>query len=181
MSNDRDPYSRHYWKLVDDEKFVGIYDDDHHYATWSRLLMVADQAWPASAHLPASARRSSVAKLAEVGLIDILPGGRFRMRGTQAERERRSKHAKDAADARWTAERNARSNAGASPASMPSRAEQSKAETSTAPARPNGAAHGAESVGAVLAAQPFAQLVAPPPGYVAPIRPVPKPSARKKR
>ena len=58
------PYSRHYHELVDDAKFADIYPDDHHYACWSRLLMLADQAWPASAHIPATARKASVAKLA---------------------------------------------------------------------------------------------------------------------
>lgn len=137
MSNDRDPYSRHYWKLVDDQKFEEIFDDDHHYATWGRLLMIADQAWPASAHLPASARKSSVAKLAEVKLIEILPGGRFRMVGTQAEREKRSQQAKDAAAARWgiadgNAASNADSNADASVPGMPSKAKQSSTEQSKA-------------------------------------------------
>lgn len=142
MSKENDPYSRHYWRLVDDEKFVDVFDNDHHYACWSRLLMIADQAWPASAHLPASARKSSVAKLAEVKLIELLPGGRFRMVGTQAEREKRSQQAKDAALARWgnadgNAASNADSNAGASEAGMPSKAKQSKDEQSKAgqPAR----------------------------------------------
>ena len=95
------PYSRHYHELVDDPKFTDVYPDDRHYACWSRLLMLADQAWPASAHLPATARKASVAKLAEVGLIDLLPDGRFRMHGLQAERERRSLSASHAASQRW--------------------------------------------------------------------------------
>jgi hypothetical protein len=84
------PYSRHYHDLIDDTKFADIYPDDHHYATWSRLLMIADQAWPSSAHLPSTARKASVAKLVEVGLVDVLPNGRFRLHGLEAERQRRS-------------------------------------------------------------------------------------------
>jgi hypothetical protein len=140
-AKERDPYSRHYWRLIDDTKFAEVYADDHHYATWSRLLMIADQAWPASAHLPSTARRASVRKLAEVGLVDLLPDGRFRMHGTDAERHRRSDLARDAAGHRWSnAERNAASNANgyaernadASALGMPSKAEQSNTEQSKA-------------------------------------------------
>ena len=138
---ERDPYSRHYWRLIDDPKFSEVYADDHHFATWSRLLMIADQAWPASAHVPARARGASIRKLAEVGLIDLLPDGRFRMHGTDAERHRRSDLARDAAGHRWgNAERTAASNANgyaernadASALGMPSKAEQSRAEQSRA-------------------------------------------------
>lgn len=106
------PYSRHYHDLVDDPKFTDIFPDDRHYACWSRLLMIADQAWPASAHLPATARRASVKKLAEVGLIDLLPDGRFRVHGLQHEREQRAANASHAATERWrNTPRNANGNA----------------------------------------------------------------------
>lgn len=134
------PYSRHYWDLVDDEKFADVYPDDHHYACWSRLLMIADQAWPASAHLPSTARRASVAKLAEVGLIELLPGGRFRVHGLQKERERRADHARKASIARWnapgSASGNAPSIAGASAREMPSKEEKSREEQSRAETPP---------------------------------------------
>lgn len=153
MTKERDPYSRHYWRLVDDDKFKEVYPDDHHFATWSRLLMLADQAWPASAHLPASARRMSVKKLADVGLIVLLPGGRFRMKGTNAERARRSQLAKDAADIRWgnadrSADGNAERTATADPPGMPSNTTQSNTEQSKATQhRPRASM---ESVGDVL-------------------------------
>jgi hypothetical protein len=147
MTDERGPYSRHYWKLIDDPKFVDVFDNDHHYACWSRLLMLADQAWPASAHIPASARKSSVAKLAQVELILLLPGGRFRMIGTQAEREKRSHHAAHAAASRWGTVSNAESNAPsiaagnahASGGRMPSKAEQeqSKEEQHSTPRAPD--------------------------------------------
>jgi len=129
---DSDPYSRHYWRLVDDPKFAEIFDDDHHYATWSRLLMLADQAWPASAHVPISVRRASLSKLSEVGLIDLLPKGRFKMHGLDYERRKRAEHAKVAAAVRWgsnghlvsIAPRSAPSNA----QTMPSKEEQSREE-----------------------------------------------------
>lgn len=86
---ERAAYSRVYWSIVDDPKFVTIYDDDRHLASWLRLLLIADQAHPASAHLPSNVRRSSVTALADVELIDLLPGGRYRVHGLDAEREKR--------------------------------------------------------------------------------------------
>lgn len=86
--SERASYSRVYWSIVDDPKFVTIYDSDAHLAAWLRLLLIADQAHPASAHLPANVRKSSVKALAECELID-LAGSRYRIHGLDAERERR--------------------------------------------------------------------------------------------
>ncbi len=91
--SERAAYSRVYWSVIDDPKFAHVYDDDRALATWLRLLLVADQAWPASAHLPGTTRRQAVSLLVSAGLIDIQPGGRYRIHGLDAERTRR----KDAA------------------------------------------------------------------------------------
>lgn len=85
-----DKYSRVYWTIVDDPKFEHVYDDDAALAAWLRLLLIADQAWPASAHLPASCRPKSVKVLVGAGLVVPLPGGRYRVAGLDAERERRA-------------------------------------------------------------------------------------------
>lgn len=87
--SERAAYSRVYWSVVDDPKFASIYDNDHHLATWLRLLLVADQSHPASANVPSGTRRPSVVALAEAGLIDLGTGSRFRVHGLDAERERR--------------------------------------------------------------------------------------------
>lgn len=122
-------YARLYLELVDDPKFASIYDDDRHFATWCRLLMIAEGAWPASAHLPRTAREASVKALADVGLVDLLPGDRYRIHGLDREREHRAERASRAADARWAQKpEQSTSNADA----MPRRAEQSKDEQSTA-------------------------------------------------
>lgn len=86
--SERAAYSRVYWSIIDDPKFATIYDDDHHLAAWLRLLLIADQAHPASAHLPSNVRRASVKALADVGLVD-LTAGRYRIHGLDAERGRR--------------------------------------------------------------------------------------------
>jgi len=95
------PYARLYLDLVDDPKFAGIYEDDRHLAAFVRLLMIAEASWPASAILPALCRRVSIAALATAGLIDLLPGQRYRVHGLDAERQRRTDHARTAADRRW--------------------------------------------------------------------------------
>ena len=92
-----DPYSRLYWRLIDDEKFVDIYLNDHHFAMWARLLLTADMAWPSSAALPYGSRKASLQKLSDVGLVDLLPGNRYRIHGLDAERGTRQQKASNAA------------------------------------------------------------------------------------
>lgn len=87
--SDRAPYSRVYWSIRDDEKFDAIRGNDHHLATWLRLLIAADMAYPSSADLPATVRKSSVTALVDAELVDLVSGGMFRVRGLTAERERR--------------------------------------------------------------------------------------------
>jgi len=102
------PYSRVYWSVVDDDKFASIYDDDHHLATWLRLLMIADAAHPASGIIPLGTNRRSVVALAEAGLIDLGTGSRYRVHGLASEREMRTQSARNAAASRWHSEGNAK-------------------------------------------------------------------------
>jgi hypothetical protein len=106
LVSERAPYSRVYWSIIDDPKFESIYCVDAHLAAWLRLLLIADQAHPASAHLPATLRRPSITALVNVGLVDLLPGGRYRIHGLSAERLHRSAEQRNGGDARVeTAER----------------------------------------------------------------------------
>lgn len=91
------PYARLYLELVDDEKFVGIYEDDHHFAAYCRLLMIAEGAWPASAHLPVTVRRQSVKALLDSGLVDEAGAGRYRIHGLDKERTHRQERARASA------------------------------------------------------------------------------------
>ena len=102
MTKAQDPYSRVYWRIVDDDRFAAVYGNDHHLAAWLRLLLGADQAWPASASLPASVRRASVAALTNCGLIESRTSGMYRIHGLDAERSRRQSSAAAAASARWS-------------------------------------------------------------------------------
>jgi hypothetical protein len=97
-----DPYVRVYQTIVDDPKFALVFDNDHHLATWLRLLMHADASWPHAVPIPASARKSSVQTLVEVGIIDVA-AGRYRIHGLDAERQRRSDRGRASAEQRWSA------------------------------------------------------------------------------
>lgn len=89
---DRQPYSRVYWSIIDDERFANIYDDDRCLAWWLRLLLIADQAWPASGTLPAGIRRTPLGVLVGAGVVEIR-GNRFRIHGLDREREGRKRAA----------------------------------------------------------------------------------------
>ncbi|HTR71890.1 MAG TPA: hypothetical protein VMH41_16900 [Mycobacteriales bacterium] len=93
--SERAAYSRVYWSIIDDEKFANVYDDDRALATWLRLLLVADQAWPASAHVPANVNRKALMILSLAGLVDFdqRGGARYRIHGLDAERTRRKEAA----------------------------------------------------------------------------------------
>lgn len=103
MTKVRRPYSRVYWEALDDPKFTdsGVWDDDASLATWLRLLIAADMAWPASAALYHGVRGRALARLVEAGLVDLQSAGRYRIHGLDRERDARSRQASDAASARW--------------------------------------------------------------------------------
>jgi len=92
---ERAPYSRIYWTVRSDDRLATIYPDDRHLATWVRLLIAADMAWPAPADLPGSVRRASLVALEAAGVIELLAGGLFRFHGLDTERGRRADAARN--------------------------------------------------------------------------------------
>ncbi len=95
MTRAERPYSRIYHEVMDDPKFDGIREDVRHFGTWALLLVVADMAWPSSAYLPPAPKRS-VDALVDRGLVDILPGGRYRIHGLDRERGERTAQTSEA-------------------------------------------------------------------------------------
>lgn len=87
--SERAPYSRIYWSVRDDPKFVGVFEDDAAFALWVRLLMNADAVWPAAADLPRYARTKPLSKLIEAGIVDLVGAHGYRVHGLDAEREKR--------------------------------------------------------------------------------------------
>jgi len=87
--------------------YPDVYADNDAFATWMRLLVVSEKAWPAVPELPRSARVKDVHKLRDRGLVALGPDFTFALKGFDAERTRR--HATAIAGANASA--NARANA----------------------------------------------------------------------
>src|SRR5688572_13480762 len=81
--------------------FPAIWDDDHTLSTWLRLFALADKQWPSPAEMPRSARPAIVKRLVDAGLISLEPNHRYKVRGLDAQRQRRSEQAKAAAAAKY--------------------------------------------------------------------------------
>lgn len=92
MTAQADPYSRFYWRFIDE--FPDIYDDKPTFGWWMTLLVMAEGAHPSSPHLPRSIPRKALDKLVEAQLVELGTGDRFRVRGVDAERARRSEAAR---------------------------------------------------------------------------------------
>jgi hypothetical protein len=128
-------YSRVYWEAVDDPKFADVWGDDHALAAWLRLLVAADMAWPARANVYHGIHRGALTTLCQSGLVDMQATGRFRIHGLDKEREARSSAASDAVRTRYARSTDASTSVGdesfvRSAETVPSKAEQSKDETS---------------------------------------------------
>lgn len=100
--SERQPYSRVYWRVLDDVRFDTVRHDMRHFGSWALLLVVADMAYPAPAFVPPVVPGKSLRALADAGLIELLAGGRYRVHGLDAERVRRAASARASADARWS-------------------------------------------------------------------------------
>ena len=90
---ERAPYSRVYWTIADDERFADVYNSAVALGTWLRLLLIADQSWPASAPIPVGTSTRGLQKLVSCGLVVRLDAHRYRIHGLDAERARRSEAA----------------------------------------------------------------------------------------
>lgn len=116
------PYVRVYYNdLIRD--YPEVWGDDAQLATWLRLLCTADPMWPTPPELPRSAKARILDKLVTSTLLSLLPSHRFRVKGLDGERGRRSDAARNAAALRWQSAGNADGNAETMPKPKPSRAE----------------------------------------------------------
>ena len=70
-------------------------------STWLRLLVASDESWPSTPELPAAVRRTDLELLRTSGLVTVLPGRRFTLKGYVAERGDRQEKARKAAGARY--------------------------------------------------------------------------------
>jgi hypothetical protein len=95
-------YVRVYHELMDDQRFAEVYGDDAALALWLRLLLLADAIWPQSPHLPAGYRHRALDLLVRAGLVELVPGERYRIHGLDRERQARSEQARRAVSVRWS-------------------------------------------------------------------------------
>jgi hypothetical protein len=98
------PYSRIYWSVMDDPKFDGIREDARVFGSWVLLLIYADLAYPAPTYRPPFVPAAAFKRLVAVGLVDDLPGKRYRIHGLASDRDMRSHYARNAAAKRWQSE-----------------------------------------------------------------------------
>jgi general stress protein YciG len=85
---DPGPYSRVYWRFKDE--YSEVFDDPLTLGTWLQLLVFAEGAWPSQPHLPRRVKPRQLAALTGAGLIELMPGDRYRVKGLDAERQRRA-------------------------------------------------------------------------------------------
>lgn len=94
------PYVRVYY--VDLERdYPAIYANDTATATWLRLLVLSEKAWPIDPELPRSVKSRGLRLLTAAGLVKLLDGHRYQIKGYRKERGAREARAKGAADTRW--------------------------------------------------------------------------------
>jgi hypothetical protein len=102
MTAQSDPYVRVYYRIRDDERFIGVYRDDAALALWLRLLLLADAMYPTSAPIPRGVRKAALDTLVRAGLVELVPDDCYRIHGLAAERERQSQRGRAGASARWS-------------------------------------------------------------------------------
>jgi hypothetical protein len=97
-------YVRLYYTLASDAKFDEVYASDSLLATYVRLLIAADQAYPAPASLPFGCKPKAIDQLVGLGIIQFVNRRTFRVLALQKEREYRSGLGRAAAQRRWDAD-----------------------------------------------------------------------------
>lgn len=118
MTRDDRRYARFYYpEFIRD--YPTVYSNDAAFATWMRLLVVAEQMWPMPSELPRSVRSRPLAVLVEAGLVTV-DGTAFRLKGHDAERSRRRDSARKGAAVRWDSDGNANAGANAMPSTSTS-------------------------------------------------------------
>ena len=94
------PFARVYY--VDLERdYPEVYHDDHLYATWGRLLAIAEAMWPVVPEIPRSAKAAYVKALVATSLVIRDGAYGYRIKGLDDERTARRTAARTAASKRW--------------------------------------------------------------------------------
>ena len=86
MSDTADRFARIPFAVLDDPAFAEEWPDDARFATWVRLWMAADNAWPAPAPRPRDVPDEAFIYLVRAGLVLLSGTGLYRMGGMDDER-----------------------------------------------------------------------------------------------
>lgn len=104
-------YARFYYpEFIRD--YREVYADDAAFATWMRLLVIAEQMWPMPPELPRSVKPRPLRTLVDAGLVSVA-GVTFCIKGHDAERSRRRESGRKGAGVRWDSDGNANASANA--------------------------------------------------------------------
>jgi hypothetical protein len=74
-------FTRIPYAFLDDPAYEDVYADDTRFATWVRLWMAADNAWPAPAPIPRSVNAEAFDFLTKAGLVIVGRSDHYRMTG----------------------------------------------------------------------------------------------------
>lgn len=103
------PFARIYYEdLIRD--YGPMFMDNDALATYVRLLSVADKMWPTPPEIPARVGRP-FASLVRSGLVELVAGHRYTIRGYATDRSKRSDAGRVGADVRWHSDRTPDGNA----------------------------------------------------------------------
>jgi hypothetical protein len=83
-------YAKLHHSLPDERTFAHVWDDDHLLASWARLKVDADVAWPNAAVLPRWISAEVLAQLLDFGYVVLQSTERFRM--PEVDEERQEQH-----------------------------------------------------------------------------------------
>jgi hypothetical protein len=99
MTDERKYVRVYYGDMIRD--YPDVWADDAQLAAWLRMLSTADPMWPTPPEIPRSVKPRTLTALTGSTLVEPLPQHRFRMKGMETERKRRSDAARTAAALRW--------------------------------------------------------------------------------
>lgn len=95
------PFVRIYYGKLQKEYPLVLYDPTA-LATYVRLLIVADQAWPAKPVLPTATRRADLELLRKGDLVTVGDHDIYTIKGYHKDRAKRQATARANADKRWS-------------------------------------------------------------------------------
>lgn len=118
-----------------------VWRSDAMLATWLRLLVESEKAWPSPPEIPRSVTNRTMRQLREVGLVTEDADHHFEVRGFVAERSKRAQSGRSGAAQRWQSDRTANASPDAMLERERERREKEKGVRERRPLAPGGRAN----------------------------------------